>query len=60
MAKQAKASKKANPTTYVVVEGDSEYLVSKKLGVSVGSLRDANTRFPAPYLKVGRKINVPQ
>lgn len=44
---------------YVVKDGDTEFSLSQKLGVSVGALRRANTMFPTFYIKVGRKINIP-
>jgi len=58
--KKTKNNSASKPAKYEVVEGDTEFLVSRKLGVSVGGLRDANMRFKAPYLRVGRKINIPR
>lgn len=48
------------PKRYEVKPTDSEYAIAQKFGVSVGALREANTKFPAPYLKVGRKIFLPK
>lgn len=47
-------------TRYQIKEGDTEYTVAQQFKVSVGHLRDANRRFPAPYFQVGRKIFIPR
>lgn len=45
---------------YTVVEGDTEFIVAEKNHVSVGGLREVNSRSAGNYLKVGRKIYLPE
>ncbi|WP_268914022.1 LysM peptidoglycan-binding domain-containing protein [Lentilactobacillus sp. SPB1-3] len=52
--------KRTDTNRYEVKPTDNEYTVAQKFGLSVGALRKANVKFPAPYFKVGRKIFIPR
>ncbi|WP_203642966.1 LysM peptidoglycan-binding domain-containing protein [Levilactobacillus andaensis] len=49
----------AKLTRYTVVKGDSEFSIAEHFKVSVGALREVNSRSAGNYLKPGRKIYLP-
>lgn len=49
-----------NMTTYTVQPGDTMYLISRRLGISLDSLINANKQIPDPNrIQVGQTINIP-
>ena len=51
---------KEQSSTYVVVSGDTMYLIANRLGVSLDALIQANPQIPNPnVIQVGQIINIP-
>ena len=44
---------------YIVVKGDSFYVIAKKFGVTVKMMQDANPGVDSSRLQIGQKLNVP-
>jgi len=48
------------PSTYNVASGDTMYLISRRLGIPLGDLINANPQIPNPnIIQVGQTINIP-
>src|SRR5579872_427998 len=55
----APAAAAASATEYVVTKGDSFYSISKKLGVPMKAIEDANPGVVPTKLKLGQKLQIP-
>jgi len=49
----------AEPKVHVVAKNDSFYTMSKKYGVSMKAIGDANPGVDSTKLKIGQKVNIP-
>lgn len=57
--KPAEEQKATEPITHIVAKGDNPYIISKKYGVPLDALLEANQLTPQSTLHIGQKLIIP-